>query len=186
MALNVYNDKMVFDYILRSNIPKQEKSTIRRWFDSVTGGKASQMIEKYGLDEQDGKRVTFGEVVVAGSEAITVGGALGAMHAMLETGLDVKIPLTEKSVPVDGVLSGMSYLSAIMAPSRLGEHLKTVGTSAAAVYGFRKFHDMLSAKRSISKMGGEQTTSDVPDAEEPAPSDIGEDPIVTLANKLDG
>jgi hypothetical protein len=185
MAMKVYSDDMVFNHIMRSNIPKSEKSTLRRWFDSVTGGKASEVIERYGLDQAVEKKVTVGEVVVAGTEAMGIGGILGALHAVRENGLDVKVPFTNRSVPIDGSLSGLAYIAAVAVPV-IGEHAKNVGTSAAAVYGFRKFHDMLAARR-ISKMGGEDTvaTSTAPDAEEPAPADIGEDPIVTLASKLD-
>jgi hypothetical protein len=185
MAMKVYSDDMVFDHIMRSNIPKSEKSTLRRWFDSVTGGKTSEVIERYGLDRAVEKKVTVGEVVVAGTEAMGIGGILGALHAVRENGLDVKVPFTNRSVPIDGSLSGLAYIAAVAVPV-IGEHAKNVGTSAAAVYAFRKFHDMLAARR-ISKMGGEETvtTSSTPDAEEPAPADIGEDPIITLANKLD-
>jgi hypothetical protein len=183
----VYNDQMVFNHILRSNIPREEKSTIRKWFDSLTGGKATEVIERYGLDKPAETKITVGEVLVAGSEAMGVGGALGAMHALLKDGLDQKIPFTNKRVAVDGALGGVGYLGALFSP--IGkEHLKNVGTSATAVYGFRKFHDMLAAKRSISKIEGEEsapTTSEKLDDEEPAPSDIGEDPIVTLSKSLD-
>lgn len=182
----VYNDQMVFNHILRSNIPKEEKSTIRRWFDSLTGGKATEVIERYGLDKPAETTVTAGEVVIAGSEALGVGGALGAMHALMKDGLDQKIPFTNTRVPVDGALGGMGYLGAVFSPVAK-EHLKNIGTSATAVYGFRKFHDMLAAKRSISKIEGEETptTSDKLEDEEPAPGDIGEDPIVTLSKSLD-
>lgn len=189
-AMTVYNDQMVFEHILRSNIPKQDKSTIRKWFDSVTGGKATEVIEKYGLDKPTDKKVTLGEIVIAGTEGVSVGGALGAMHALLETGLDAKVPFTDKTVAIDGSLSGLSFLTAALGPAALAEHAKNVGTSAAAVYGFRKFHDMLAAKRSISKIAGDDdartvNTSDKLDDEEPAPADVGADPITQLAKELD-
>lgn len=184
---SVYNDQMVFNHILRSNIPREEKSTIRRWFDSLTGGKATEVIERYGLDKPADTTVTVGEVIVAGSEAMGVGGVLGAMHAMLKDGLDQKIPFTNTRVAVDGALGGVGLVGAVLSPVAK-EHLKNIGTSATAVYGFRKFHDMLAAKRSISKIEGEENgtvTSEKLDDEEPAPGDIGEDPIVTLSNSLE-
>lgn len=183
----VYNDQMVFNHILRSNIPKEEKSTIRRWFDSLTGGKASEVIERYGLDQPAETKITVGEVLVAGGEALSVGGALGAAHALLKDGLDQKIPFTNTRIAVDGTLGSLGYLGAVFSPVAK-EHLKNIGTSATAVYGFRKFHDMLAAKRSISKIEGDDSapvTSEVPDDEEPTPADIGEDPIVTLSKSLE-
>lgn len=183
----VYNDHMVFNHILRSNIPKQEKSGIRKWFDSITGGKMSEVIEHYGLNEPvpEEKQITLFQAAVGGAEGLGTGAALGALHALLDDGLDFKVPLTDKRVPIDAAVSSVSLLGAVFSP--IGkEHLKNAGVSAAGVYGFRKFHDMLAAKRAISKIHGEEapaTSADLKD-EEPAPADIGEDPIVTLANNL--
>jgi hypothetical protein len=178
----VFNDDMVFNHIMRSNLPRQEKSTLRKWFDTVSGGKTSHFISKYGLDKQIANKVTVSDVIVAGTEALGVGSALGALHAL--HGLDVQVPMTASRVPVDGALSGLSYLGAIAIPA-LGEHLKNIGTSAAAVYGFRKFNDMLSAKRNTSSIAGEPVFSEVASDEEASKSDIGEDPIITLAKNLD-
>jgi hypothetical protein len=180
----VYSDNMVFDRILKSNIQKEEKSAIRQWFDKVSGGKASELIEKYQLEATPEKKVTIGQALVASTEGLGVGAALGAMHALLDEGLDVKVPMTDKHVPADAALGGMSMVAAVFSPVGQ-EHAKTVGISAFSVYGFRKFHDMLAAKR-MSKIHGEEpaAASDNLADEEPAPADIGADPIVALADSL--
>lgn len=151
--MRVFNDQVVFEQFMRSNIPRQEKGIIRQWFDKVTDGKFTQTLEKLGVQEQ--KINTVGSVLIAGVEAGAAGAILGTLHAELKNGLD-----TYKA-PIDASVGGIALGAAAWSGS---EHLKTVGISCMSVFGFRKFDQMLRIKKELTGKG--LFAGETPDEEE--------------------
>ena len=165
--MQVYNDQMIFEQFMRSNIPRQEKGVIRQWFDKVTDGKFSATLEKLGVNENT--QVSIGSVVIAGVEAGATGAILGTLHAELKNGLD-----TYKA-PIDASLGGAALAGAAWSGS---EHLKNIGISCMSVYGFRKFDQMLRIKKELTGKGlfaGEVETDDDSQVEQAAKEVFGGD-----------
>ena len=149
-----------------------------------------------------------GHGVRAGGEALFVGGALGVLHAMSPTGLDVK------KVPVDAVGGALALVASIgMAHTEVGADLRNAGTTALGIFAFRKTHDMtreIQIKKSgitpgggaaiptglgtkISKMAGETDFNDMSNfngagrrrsATINGPDIGAEDPVVAAARYL--
>lgn len=142
--MRVYNDQLVFEQFMRSNIPRQEKSVIRNWFDKVTDGKFSSTLSKLGIGESPEHQITIGSVVLAGVEAGAAGAILGTLHAELKNGLDTG------PVPIDATAGVMALAGAAATNSDL---LKNIGVSCAAVFGFRSFDSMLRVKKELTGKG---------------------------------
>jgi hypothetical protein len=113
----------------KSTLPSATKSAMRRWWDQNKDSKLTQA--KLHV-------AAAGQGVRAGGEALFVGGALGAAHALSPTGLDVK------KVPVDAVAGALAIVASIgMAHTEVGSDLRNAGTTALGVFAFRKTHDMV-------------------------------------------
>jgi hypothetical protein len=113
----------------KSNMPPAQKTALRRWWDANKDSKMTQA--KLHV-------AAAGQGVRAGGEALFVGGALGAVHAMSPTGLDVK------KVPLDAVGGALAIVASIgMAHTEVGSDLRNAGTTALGIYAFRKTHDMV-------------------------------------------
>ncbi|MGH9966567.1 MAG: hypothetical protein ACREBG_01870 [Pyrinomonadaceae bacterium] len=172
-------EMLVYDSIAQSNIPRGEKSAIRRWFEKTTGlthfGGARSVARETGL-----------AVRQAGEGGLT-GLALGAAHASLKTGLDVKKVPVDAVVAVAGIATGIA-----MAGEEMAHDARNVGTAGLTVFAFRKGYDLMAEKKlqrgeapggtfgpaQKSKIAGEDD-EDTSDA-----VDVGEDPIVAAAKSL--
>lgn len=112
----------------KSNMPPAQKTALRRWWDANKDSKMTQA--KLHV-------AAAGQGVRAGGEALFVGGALGVVHAMSPTGLDVK------KIPLDAVSGALALVASIgMAHTEVGSDLRNAGTTALGIFAFRKTHDM--------------------------------------------
>jgi hypothetical protein len=141
------NELAILDAVSGSNLSQSEKSLIARWADKVSGGRARKMIQRVGLD----RGIQISAVVDSvrqGSESLMVGGGLGLLHS--HVGLDI----TDKKIPVDGVLAAAALLgSAVLASQEYGKDLRNIGSSAASIFAFRQGFRFAAAK---SIKAGEQ------------------------------
>ncbi len=180
-------EMVVFDAIQHSNLPNNTKSMLRTWLERSTGrdltpGTAAEMATSAVYE--------LGRNIRQSGEGGLMGFGLGALHAKLKTGLDVK------GVPVDGVVgAGGSLLSVIASAMGAGEiapELRNLGATGFTVLGFRKGYDVVaeiqlrnggvvggtfgpSQKAKVHGEFGDMGTED---------SDIGEDPIAVAARAL--
>jgi len=114
---------------LEKTMPPAQKTALRRWWDANKDSKMTQA--KLHV-------AAAGHGVRAGGEALVVGGALGAVHALSPTGLDVK------KVPIDAVGGALALVASIgMAHTEVGADLRNAGTTALGIFAFRKTHDMV-------------------------------------------
>jgi hypothetical protein len=123
--------------VASSNLPHREKSAIRQWYERVSGTVAHPIHSIRGMTRHVPHTVS---ALRQGGESLIVGGALGALHVELPTGLDVK------KIPVDAV-AGAVLLAAGSAASEVAQDMRTAGSTALGVYAFRKTHDFLEEKK---------------------------------------
>src|SRR3990172_9167545 len=122
---------LTFKELSESGMPAAQKSAIRRWYESVSGGSSAMARAKLHA-------AAAGQGIRQGGEALLVGGLLGAAHVELKTGLDVR------KVPVDAVVGVLGLLGgAAMAHEEFGVDLRNAGAAGLAVFSFRKTHDLL-------------------------------------------
>lgn len=162
------SDILVYDSLAnRENFP-QPQSPIRRWLSSVTAGRS---ITPYGVTEHLATGMSAARQT---GESVVVGGLLGALHATLPTGLDIK------GMPVDATLGALAMLTAVAMPSEaMTEDLKNAGACGITTYAFRQTYKLLTQKR-IAK--GE-APSDVPSVTR-ITGEEDEDPIIRAARRL--
>lgn len=169
---------MVFSGLQRSYHPVYEpKSTLRKWYEGMTGGPSTGM----GITR---KHVSMtGEVVRASGESLLVGGILGAAHAELKDGLDVKFNVGQQavSIPVDLVvgLAGMGG-SILLAneDSGVANDMRNAAASALSILAFRKSYGFMAAKlRARGSVPGGQIAGEA--------SEVESDPIVAKAKIFD-
>jgi len=116
----------------RSDTGPGAKSMLRKFYEKVTATTASAKTHA----------LATGHAVRQGGEALVVGGALGALHAELATGLDVK------KVPIDAAVAAGAMVAGIaFANEDVSKDLLNAGSAAAAVYAFRKSHDWMAQKK---------------------------------------
>ncbi len=129
---------ITYDSLAKSGvIPRGEQSAIARAFDRLrtSGDKA----EFHAVEAVKGVR-QIGESAVAGA-------LLGAVHAALPHGLDMKPTATSTTtVPLDalaafaGLVAGTFMASE---PHGVGKTLMNGGAAAAAVFSFRQTNDLM-------------------------------------------
>lgn len=106
----------------------------------------------YGQIERAGKHAAAGvNTVRQYTEAGGTGALLGAMHAILPSGLDIPIPKTKMQVPLDGAAAllfagiGMWGAGEDYAPDA-----RNIGAAATTVWSFRQMFGFVAAKRKKS------------------------------------
>jgi len=140
------------------------RSTLRKWYDKLTG-----------LDRATGSvKVHAREAALTArqlGEGVITGAVLGAIHAELREGLD------PHGVPIDGTIAVLGAVGAFaMANEEYAHDLRNIATSAASVFAFRKTDALLSAKKA-ARIAGESAM---------AGEDIGrEDHVLRAARALD-
>lgn len=155
------------------------KSSIRRWYESIVPGSAHMQRAKHHL-------TVAGEAVRGGGEGLVVGAVLGAAHASLPTGLDIKLPIGEgrsAHLPADAVLAALALVgSAAMAPNEaVGTDLRNTGIAAAGIFAFRKTADFVALKNAQS---GRTTYSSLAAHGDDESYMGAEDPVVAAARNL--
>ena len=170
---------VVFDSLAHSNIPRHQKSVIAKYFDTLTGGRASQALS--GFSGIRGHHVeASGHLIRSSTESLLVGGVLGAAHA--EFGLD-------HLVPMDLVLSLLAMGASVgLSKSDVSSDFRIMGASALSVFSFRMGYKLMAEKAiakgkqpagvfvGASKMSGESDWG--------ADSDMGADALVEAAKGL--
>lgn len=164
-------EMVLYDSLLHSNIPKEEKSQLRKWFEGSVG-QALTSVRPRG-------QVRAGlSAFRQSSESLMTGAILGAINVEAKNGLDVG------GVPVDaaaGVI--LTVASALAGEAELSPDARNIGTSCLTVFAFRQTTDLLAEKRRskgkalpahLSQAGG-KVAGDV---------NVSGDPIVQAAKNL--
>jgi hypothetical protein len=154
---------MDFDFPYeREAMTRYEKpSVFRRWIDKMTGAER-------GLSRVRAHVSETALAVRQVGEGVVVGAALGAAHAKLAGGLDVKGVPADLALGLLGAGTGIAF-----ANEPFAHDLRNVGTGCATVFAFRKTADFLAAKKVAATVTGERRV------------DIGaEDPILSMAQNF--
>ncbi len=136
-------DIVVYDSMLSSNLPREDKSTIRKWFERVSG--MPQLRSRRDMPEVG--LVEGGlNVVRAVGEGITLGAVAGAIHGSSDNGLDIG-----GKIPADAALGSLLAASAVLAPdSELTKDAVNMAGEAFAIFAFRKTTSLMVEKRLAS------------------------------------
>jgi hypothetical protein len=98
-------------------------------------------------------------------EAAATGGVLGAAHATLPNGLDLKVgPI---SAPVDGVLGALAVIASKAMGGKVGRSIHAIGDRAVGIWAFRSTAKLIAAKKGVTVSG-----------------DIEGDPLIDAAKNL--
>lgn len=127
-------------------------TAIREYFNSIMGHSSSRS----HYDEREG----FVHTVL---ESGATGAALGAIHAMHKTGLDVTV--MGKSVPLDALAGIVGAFISSKMNGKLGRSVHAVSDRAIAIFAFRGTAKLLAAKSSVH-------------------GEFGDDPLVDAARDL--
>lgn len=164
-------DIVLYDSLNKSNIPTEEKSQLRRWFESSVG-------QALTVNRPRGQVRAGLSAFRQGSESLLTGAILGAINVESKTGLNVM------GVPVDGAAGViLTAASALAGDSELAPDARNIGTSCLGIYAFRQTTELLAEKR-LAKgkalpphlaSGGAKVAGD---------SNVGADPIVQAGKVL--
>lgn len=143
--------QMTFSSMEKAGAPRAEVNRLKAWADRALNrdsGEASA-IAKAKLHVQ-----AAGEALRGGGEALLVGGTLGAIHAKLPGGLDMKIGTGANihQIPIDGAIGAMGLIMGVFgAQMEVGKDLQNAGAAATAIFAFRKTNDLIvTAQRKAS------------------------------------
>jgi hypothetical protein len=126
----------LYDSILASNIPRQDKSQLRRWFERMTG--------ELPVAVRPTPRQIHGTLSAfrQGTESLATGVLLGVANAELPGGLDFY------GVPLDAALGGAGLLgSALAAGSDMAPDARNIGSVGLGVFGMRMTTKLLVEKK---------------------------------------
>lgn len=134
-------------------IPPSQKSAIRAAYDRLiaegSGAQSAAARAKLHMTAaMEGVRAT--------GEAGVFGAVLGAVHASCKTGLDVKIPGTRHTMPLDGagaLIGVLAGAAAAAEPHGIGKTFINGGAACMAIFSFRKVHDLLQDLK-VKRAGG--------------------------------
>jgi hypothetical protein len=150
----------------RSNMPHHEKGAITKWVEDT--------MQKHGVRMTTASAKSHVQATVnaihQGGASVIVGGGLGALNAMLPTGLDVKGAPIDLGIGVAGLLGSVA-----LANEPYASGMANAGSVALGVFSFRKMDAVVRKKRGM-KAGvhgefGEEASG-------------GEDPIIAAARNL--
>jgi hypothetical protein len=182
---------ITYDNLAKAGLPAQTKTSIRQFYEQhLANGRDPIALAKLHAN-------AAGQGLRAGGEAILVGGVLGAAHAHLRGGLDVK------KVPIDAVAGVLGIVAGTFAAQEeVGKDLANAGAACLAVFSFRKTQDLVAEiklKQSGITPGGGATTNQIKISKaqfgaehesygwasgSEVAGDFGEDPVVTAARGL--
>lgn len=162
-------DILVYDSLMGSNIPRREKSAIRNWYDTMTGGVATALETGAGGRRGENAVVSTVQAFRQLTESGAVAAGLGVMHA--EVGLDIG------KVPVDATLGIIApVLSIFLSKHEISRDLLNIGTAGSNAYLFRKGYAWAAAKKMLA---GGKPAGDVKISGEDS-----DDPIVQVAKNI--
>lgn len=147
------SDIVVYDSVMKSNIPNGEKSLIGKWFEKMTSiVPNSDDSDRRGGGLSKEHVITAVQALRSSVEGNAVSFGLGVLDA--KVGLDVgKIPLDAAG----GV--GLTALSIMFAKHEISRDLLNMGNAAGNCFSFRKGHAWAAASQirqgvePASKMG---------------------------------
>jgi hypothetical protein len=158
-------DIQLFEQALQSNLPRDQKSQLRRFVDRMTGGKATEYLEKTGVSIQG----DHARAAAHTTRQVVESGAVGVGYGYV----DAKLGLDVGKFPIDGAVGLASYFGAIAAGSHeIGHELKNIASSSATVFGYRHMRSFILKKSSAVKITGDSD------------ADMGEDPVLRVARTL--
>jgi hypothetical protein len=132
---NMAGEVVLYDSIRQSNIPREEKSQLRQWFEGTVGNALTQVRPR-------GQVRSGLSAFRQSSESLLTGAVLGALNVELKNGLDVH------GVPVDGVAGViLTAASAVAGDSEFGPDARNIGTQCLGIWSFRQTTDLLAEKR---------------------------------------
>lgn len=147
------SDIDVFHSVVDSNMPLKNKTAMQRIMDRVTNGRASEFLEKKGVELTMGHEQlhALGRAARGNTESVGVGALLGYV--------DEKVGLTVGPVAIDGSAGILSSIaSVLLGNSPLSVEALNISNSCFSVYGFRKVKSLMEKKTSVAAHGEE--TSD--------------------------
>ena len=136
------------------------KSTLRKWFDKLTGiTHVTDGVKSHAKEAALTVR-QFGEGIVTGA-------VLGAVHAELREGLD------PHGIPIDGTVAILGAVGAFaLAREEYAHDLRNIGTAGATIFAFRKTDALLTHKKAAA-IAGESTMG----------ADIGREDSILMAGR---
>lgn len=170
-------DLIVFDSLLhRSNLPKPEKSYLRRWVDQMTGGALESVAAHYDTRPRETLLEATLSTLRQTSEGMSVGGLLGALNAH-----DAIEPF---GVPVDGAGGALLTAVGVLGHNHeLSKDARNAGTAGLIVYSYRKVDALLRVMG--ARVAGEEEVDDIdPDDDSGDGSEMGADSIVEFAKTM--
>lgn len=132
--ITVYSPYSTF----RTNAPT---TAIREFYNRLMGNDDIIRPEDTIQDQREG---TIHTIVESGA----TGAALGAAHAKLPTGLDVKI--LGVTAPIDAILGAIAIVSSKAMEGKVGRSIHAIGDRAIGIWAFRGTVKLLAAKSAIS------------------------------------
>lgn len=164
------SDIVVYDSVMKSNIPVHEKSHLRQWFEKMTDIVPSREHESRGITKEH--VISAVQAFRQGVESNAVSLSLGVVHA--EVGLDIG------KVPVDA-LTGFVLTGASVALARheISRDLLNMGMAAGNCFTFRKGFAWATARKARTGGAAASKMGEVNIAGEE-----NEDPIVQVARTI--
>lgn len=115
-----------------------EPSSIRRYYNSLMGSIThDDGSDNLHFEEREGAVHT---IVESGA----TGAALGALHAKLPTGLDIK------KAPLDLIGGAIAVAVSGAMHTKVGRSVHAIGDRAVSIYAFRSTAKLLAAKSAVS------------------------------------
>lgn len=168
-----YDQLALYDSVLSSNLPREEKSQLRRWFERMSSDLPD--VVRPSPRQIHGTLSAFRQ----GTESLAAGMLLGVANAELPDGLDLY------GIPVDAALGAAGLAgSALAAGSDMAPDARNIGSIGLGVFGMRMTTKWLVERKLATgkpvprhldysaKMHGDATPS------------ISDDPIVQAADSL--
>lgn len=168
------SDIVVYDSVMKSNIPREEKSLMRTWFEKMTDIVPSRDEDRRGGGLGKEHVVSTVQALRQSLESNAVSFGLGALHA--EVGLDVG------KVPVDMVGGTALAIGSIMfAKHEISRDLLNMGTAGQNCFSFRKGHAWAAARKVRQ---GDEPAQKMGQVVNIAGEGDSEDPIVQVAKSI--
>lgn len=170
------NDLALYDSVLSSNLPREEKSALRRWYEKAVDLDLPRNLRP-STKQVHGGLSAFRQ----GSESAIAGVLLGIINVESPGGLD---PM---GVPIDALAGGVFLMgSAIGAESDMAPTARNLGAVCTGVYAMRattklRVEARLKSGKAVPKhLQFAATVS----GEGPSRADVSQDPIVRASEGL--
>jgi hypothetical protein len=155
------SDIEVFHSVVDSNMPLKNKTAMQRIMDRVTNGRASEFLEKKGVELTLGHEQlhALGRAARGNGESFGTGALLGYIDE--KVGLSPSLPVVG-TVAIDGSVGVLSSLTSILlGNSPLSTEALNISNSCFSVYGFRKVKSIMEKKTSTVAAHGEETSDPI-------------------------